>query len=184
MGFSWILRQIGETCSNSSNTCDAGLICGSCPANGNTRPRCTLVQPTSPTTKVPHIVFPDICLDFLCWFLDQVKGLPFNKYSWLTTHNSYARTGSTSGTGSVLLAPTNQEDSVTNQLQVCNGILISLLAEYFKILELLQNGVRGLMLDMYDFNNDIWLCHSFGGNCYNVTAFVSSSVYTSQFELE
>ncbi|KAG9151468.1 hypothetical protein Leryth_015076 [Lithospermum erythrorhizon] len=24
---------------------------------------------------------------------------------------------------------------------------------------------------MYDFNNDIWLCHSFGGNCYNVTAF-------------
>ncbi|KAG9151469.1 hypothetical protein Leryth_015078, partial [Lithospermum erythrorhizon] len=35
------------------------------------------------------------------------------------------------------------------------------------------NGVRGLMLDMYDFNNDIWLCHSFGANCYNVTAFVS-----------
>ncbi|GAA0148489.1 hypothetical protein LIER_43007 [Lithospermum erythrorhizon] len=24
---------------------------------------------------------------------------------------------------------------------------------------------------MYDFNNDIWLCHSFGANCYNVTAF-------------
>lgn len=37
----------------------------------------------------------------------------------------------------------------------------------------LQNGVRGLMLDMYDFNNDIWLCHSFGGRCYNYTAFVS-----------
>lgn len=29
------------------------------------------------------------------------------------------------------------------------------------------------MLDMYDFNDDIWLCHSFGGKCYNVTAFVS-----------
>ncbi|KAK6128991.1 hypothetical protein DH2020_037264 [Rehmannia glutinosa] len=27
------------------------------------------------------------------------------------------------------------------------------------------------MLDMYDFNNDIWLCHSFGGKCLNVTAF-------------
>lgn len=29
------------------------------------------------------------------------------------------------------------------------------------------------MLDMYDFENDIWLCHSFGGKCYNFTAFVS-----------
>ncbi|PKA57374.1 PI-PLC X domain-containing protein [Apostasia shenzhenica] len=27
------------------------------------------------------------------------------------------------------------------------------------------------MLDMYDFESDIWLCHSFGGNCYNFTAF-------------
>ncbi|KAG1327985.1 PI-PLC X domain-containing protein [Cocos nucifera] len=34
-----------------------------------------------------------------------------------------------------------------------------------------NNGVRGLMLDMYDFENDIWLCHSFGGKCYNFTAF-------------
>ncbi|KAL3526788.1 hypothetical protein ACH5RR_011444 [Cinchona calisaya] len=122
---------IGETCSNSSsNSCDAGLTCGTCPANGNTRPRCTRIQPISPASKV--------------------KGLAFNRYSWLTTHNSYALSGSTSATGSVILAPTNQEDTVTNQL---------------------KNGVRGLMLDMYDFNNDIWLCHSFGGKCYNVTAF-------------
>lgn len=28
------------------------------------------------------------------------------------------------------------------------------------------------MLDMYDLQNDIWLCHSFGGNCYNIAAFV------------
>nr|GMC57732.1 PI-PLC X domain-containing protein At5g67130-like [Ipomoea batatas] len=35
----------------------------------------------------------------------------------------------------------------------------------------LLNGVRGLMLDMYDFNNDIWLCHSFGGKCFNLTSF-------------
>ncbi|KAH7374010.1 hypothetical protein KP509_17G083500 [Ceratopteris richardii] len=27
------------------------------------------------------------------------------------------------------------------------------------------------MLDMYDFMDDIWLCHSFGGVCYNFTAF-------------
>lgn len=28
------------------------------------------------------------------------------------------------------------------------------------------------MLDMYDFNGDIWLCHSFRGQCFNFTAFV------------
>ncbi|KAH0862132.1 hypothetical protein HID58_079343, partial [Brassica napus] len=33
------------------------------------------------------------------------------------------------------------------------------------------NGVRGFMLDMYDFENDIWLCHSFDGMCFNFTAF-------------
>uniref|UniRef100_A0A2N9HSB1 Wall-associated receptor kinase galacturonan-binding domain-containing protein n=1 Tax=Fagus sylvatica TaxID=28930 RepID=A0A2N9HSB1_FAGSY len=49
----------------------------------------------------------------------EVKGLPFNRYSWLTTHNAYARIGVKSGTGSVILAPTNQEDSITSQLQVC-----------------------------------------------------------------
>ena len=37
-----------------------------------------------------------------------------------------------------------------------------------------QRGVRGLMLDMYDFRNDIWLCHSFAGICQNFTAFVSA----------
>ncbi|KAL4275498.1 hypothetical protein AHAS_Ahas20G0113200 [Arachis hypogaea] len=31
--------------------------------------------------------------------------------------------------------------------------------------------LRGLMLDMYDFENDIWLCHSFGGQCFNATLF-------------
>lgn len=29
---------------------------------------------------------------------------------------------------------------------------------------------------MYDFTDDIWLCHSFGGKCLNVTAFVSTSM--------
>ncbi|MED6170402.1 hypothetical protein PIB30_030487 [Stylosanthes scabra] len=121
------LKQIGETC---SDKCDAGLTCQTCPANGNTRPRCCRTQPTSPTSKV--------------------KGLPFNRYSWLTTHNSYALAGARSATGSFIIAPMNQDDKVADQL---------------------KNGVRGFMLDMYDFMNDIWLCHSAEGKCYNFTAF-------------
>lgn len=80
----------------------------------------------------------------------QGTGLPFNNYSWLTTHNSFALAGAVSATGAAIITPTNQEDSVTAQL---------------------KNGIRGLMLDTYDFNNDVWLCHSFGGKCYNFTAF-------------
>ncbi|XP_048335477.1 PI-PLC X domain-containing protein At5g67130 [Ziziphus jujuba] len=121
--------KIGETCSKDGE-CDSGLRCEKCDANGNTRSRCTRIQPLHPTSKV--------------------KGLPFNQYSWLTTHNSFAMSGAKSATGSVLVSATNQDDSVTSQL---------------------TNGVRGLMLDMYDFNNDIWLCHSFGGKCYNFTSF-------------
>ncbi|MED6222783.1 hypothetical protein PIB30_067747 [Stylosanthes scabra] len=119
----------GQTCVADKN-CDAGLHCETCVANGNLRPRCTRIQPMNPTSKV--------------------KGLPFNHYSWLTTHNSFARLGQKSATGALILSPTNQQDSITDQL---------------------NNGVRGLMLDLYDFQNDIWLCHSFGGKCYNYTAF-------------
>ncbi|XP_012079241.1 PI-PLC X domain-containing protein At5g67130 [Jatropha curcas] len=121
--------KLGETCS-SNNECEAGLRCEACPANGNTRARCIRTRPLSPTSKV--------------------KGLAFNKYSWLTTHNSFALINSKSQTGTILLSPSNQEDTVTSQL---------------------NNGVRGIMLDVYDFNNDIWLCHSFGGNCFNYTAY-------------
>ncbi|RWW12859.1 hypothetical protein GW17_00023455 [Ensete ventricosum] len=59
-------------------------------------------------------------------------------------------TGASSATGTSLFTFTNQLDNVTSQL---------------------NNGIRGLMLDMYDFENDIWLCHSNGGQCYNYTAF-------------
>ncbi|XP_022763388.1 PI-PLC X domain-containing protein At5g67130-like isoform X2 [Durio zibethinus] len=129
------LEQEGQTCVANSN-CDSGLHCETCLANGNLRPRCTRIQPVNPTS--------------------QAKGLPYNRYSWLTTHNSFARLGERSATGSLILAPTNQQDSITDQLN------------WFSVL---QNGVRGLMLDMYDFQNDIWLCHSFGGQCFNHTAF-------------
>ncbi|MCL7048487.1 hypothetical protein MKW94_004877 [Papaver nudicaule] len=122
--------KVGQICAKNSN-CDKGLHCETCVANGHPTPRCTRIQPTNPISKV--------------------KGaLPFNKYTWLTTHNSFALLGQKSQTGSTIIAPQNQQDSITGQL---------------------NNGVRGLMLDTYDFNNDIWLCHSFGEKCYNFTAF-------------
>lgn len=97
---------------------------------GKNQPICTRGQSTIPTTVV--------------------NGLPFNKYSWLVTHNSFSIVDFPPLPGVQRLTVYNQEDTVTNQL---------------------RNGVRGLMLDMYDFNNDIWLCHSFRGQCYNFTAF-------------
>ncbi|XP_047983071.1 PI-PLC X domain-containing protein At5g67130-like [Salvia hispanica] len=130
--------QIGDFCLT-SKSCDAGLHCETCLANGNVRPRCTRIQPINPLSKV--------------------KGLPYNSYTWLTTHNAFARLGVKSATGSIILSPQNQQDSITDQL---------------------NNGVRGLMLDMYDFENDIWLCHSFGGNCFNYTAFVPATTVLNE----
>jgi len=50
---------------------------------------------------------------------------------------------------------------------------IILLSKIFSILLmshfLLQNGVRGIMLDMHDYYGDIWLCR---GPCTIFTAFV------------
>ncbi|KAF8714732.1 hypothetical protein HU200_027250 [Digitaria exilis] len=122
-------RKVGQSCALDRN-CDAGLHCETCVADGNVRPRCTRVVPVDPQTKA--------------------KDLPFNRYAWLTTHNSFARLGQRSQTGVAIATPWNQQDTVTEQL---------------------NNGVRGLMLDMYDFRNEIWLCHSFGGICQNFTAF-------------
>ncbi|MQM23399.1 hypothetical protein Taro_056459, partial [Colocasia esculenta] len=143
-------KKVGEICLLDRN-CDAGLHCETCVAVGNVRPRCTRIKPTDPQTKG--------------------RGLPFNRYSWLTTHNSFARLGERSATGAVVLAPTNQQDTITAQLNVCS----SHLSLFHKVNQLgswlLHNGVRGLMLDMYDFQNDVWLCHSYGGVCYNVTSF-------------
>ncbi|XP_062176550.1 PI-PLC X domain-containing protein At5g67130-like isoform X2 [Alnus glutinosa] len=85
----------GQTCF-SNKDCDSGMHCEICVADGVRPRRCTRTRPTSPTS--------------------EVKGLPFNRYSWLTTHNAYARRGVKSGTGFVILAPTNQEDSITRQL--------------------------------------------------------------------
>ncbi|XP_074332915.1 PI-PLC X domain-containing protein At5g67130-like isoform X2 [Apium graveolens] len=120
----------GQTCLLDKH-CNDGLHCRNCIITGNIRTRCIRMRPLIPTT--------------------MVLGLPYNRYSWLTTHNSYAKTGSNSKSAtSTILAPECQQDTVTNQL---------------------KNGVRGFMLDMYDYENDVWLCHSFGGKCYDYTAF-------------
>ncbi|XP_009373787.2 PI-PLC X domain-containing protein At5g67130 [Pyrus x bretschneideri] len=85
---------------------------------------------------------------------DQFKllnnSLPFNKYAFLTTHNAFAIEGEQSHTGIPRVTFNNQENTVTQQL---------------------NNGVRALMLDTYDFKDDVWLCHSFNGQCYDFTAF-------------
>ncbi|GAB2259875.1 hypothetical protein Droror1_Dr00010730 [Drosera rotundifolia] len=79
-----------------------------------------------------------------------IGGLAFNKYSWLVTHNAFSNVNAPPLPGVERITFYNQEDTVSNQL---------------------RNGVRGLMLDMYDYEGDIWLCHSFGGQCFNFTAF-------------
>nr|XP_018687011.1 PREDICTED: PI-PLC X domain-containing protein At5g67130 [Musa acuminata subsp. malaccensis] len=121
--------KLGETCLFNSD-CDPGLHCETCLANGNFRLRCTRVKPKSP--------------------IAEGVGLPFNKYAWLTTHNSFALLGAPPLTGKQNVAEKNQQDSVTEQL---------------------EHGVRGLMLDMYDYDSDIWLCHSYEGKCFDALAF-------------
>ncbi|XP_077211515.1 PLC-like phosphodiesterases superfamily protein [Tasmannia lanceolata] len=123
--------QLLDPCSTRTD-CSSSLYCGTCPASGKDQPTCIRGQVTTQPTSI-------------------VKGLPFNKYSWLVTHNAFSIVDAPSLTGVPRVTFYNQEDSVTNQL---------------------RNGVRGLMLDMYDFEDDIWLCHSLGGKCYNFTAFV------------
>lgn len=121
--------QLLDSCYTAGD-CGSGLYCSTCPAVGQNQPVCVRGQ----ATRVTSIV----------------NGLPFNKYTWLTTHNAFSIIGEQSYTGTARVTFYNQEDTVTNQL---------------------NNGARGLMLDMYDFMGDVWLCHSFGGQCYNFTAF-------------
>ncbi|XP_021910192.1 PI-PLC X domain-containing protein At5g67130 [Carica papaya] len=118
---------IGEECA-SDKDCGAGLYCFSCALG------------------------PSRCVRSI--YTDQFKllnnSLPFNKYAFLTTHNSFAIRGEPPHTGIPRVTITNQEDTVTQQL---------------------TNGVRALMLDTYDFKGDVWLCHSFQGKCHDFTAF-------------
>ncbi|XP_030481677.2 PI-PLC X domain-containing protein At5g67130 [Cannabis sativa] len=121
--------QLLDECS-SDGDCAPGLYCFSC-IEGFSGLRCVRSKIT-----------------------DQFKllnnSLPFNKYAFLTTHNAYAIENEPSHTGVPRFTFTNQEDTITQQL---------------------NNGVRALMLDTYDFRGDVWMCHSFGGKCYDYTAF-------------
>lgn len=49
----------------------------------------------------------------------QIGGLPFNKYTWLVTHNAFSIVDAPLLTGPERITFYNQEDSVTNQLRVC-----------------------------------------------------------------
>ncbi|XP_004491886.1 PI-PLC X domain-containing protein At5g67130 isoform X5 [Cicer arietinum] len=123
------LVQLLDEC-NADEDCGAGLYCSSC-AFGFSGSRCVRSSIT-----------------------DQFKllnnSLPFNKYAFLTTHNSFSIEGEPSHTGVPRITQIDQQDNITQQL---------------------NNGVRALMLDTYDFDGDVWLCHSFKGNCYAFTAF-------------
>ncbi|XP_057769850.1 PI-PLC X domain-containing protein At5g67130-like isoform X2 [Salvia miltiorrhiza] len=116
--------KVGDNCSSDSD-CGPGLYCFSCEA-GFDGSKCVRTAATNQFTLLNN-------------------SLAFNKYAFLTTHNSFAIDD-----GKPRLTFTNQEDNVTQQL---------------------TNGVRALMLDTYDFEGDIWLCHSFGGQCHDYTKF-------------
>lgn len=121
--------KVLEQCSKNED-CEGGLYCFSCP-QGYRGSRCVRSTATSPFKLLNN-------------------SLPFNKYAFLTTHNAFAIDGEPSQTGVPRITTTNQEDSITQQL---------------------NNGVRALMLDTYDFDGKVWLCHSFGGKCRKFTAF-------------
>ncbi|KAL0540642.1 hypothetical protein IC582_020652 [Cucumis melo] len=122
--------KVGDECS-SSEDCGDGLYCFSC---------------------IPTFFGGSKCVRST--YTNQFKllnnSLPFNKYAYLSTHNSFAIEGEPSQTGVPRVTLNNQEDTISQQL---------------------NNGVRAFMLDTYDFLGDVWLCHSFGGKCYNYTAF-------------
>ncbi|KAL2651818.1 hypothetical protein R1flu_019946 [Riccia fluitans] len=100
------------------------------------------------TCPVSNVTTP-ICIRDQTTALLNISSLPFNKVAWLATHNSYSIVGAPELTGTRITFY-NQEDTVTDQL---------------------NNGVRGINLDLYDFKNDIWLCHSFNGECFDFTSF-------------
>ncbi|KAK6155001.1 hypothetical protein DH2020_009249 [Rehmannia glutinosa] len=121
--------QVMDDCSTDKD-CGAGLYCYSCEA-GFPGSRCVRAKATN---------------------LFQIvnNSLPFNNYAFLTTHNAFAIDGEPSHTGVPRITITNQDDTITQQL---------------------NNGVRALMLDTYDYEGEIWLCHSFGSKCRDYTAF-------------
>ncbi|KAH7374012.1 hypothetical protein KP509_17G083600 [Ceratopteris richardii] len=86
--------QLNDECSVDTD-CSRGLFCSSCDADNSTSSSCHRYQATNVTA---------------------IKGgLPFNRYSWLTTHNSFSIVGEPMLTGPRFTFY-NQQDSITNQL--------------------------------------------------------------------
>ncbi|CAL1408537.1 unnamed protein product [Linum trigynum] len=133
--------KVGDKCS-SDQDCGAGLYCFSCLEKVTAGAICV----RSTTTNQFQLLN---------------NSLPFNKYAFLTTHNAFAIDGYPQHTPIPRVTETNQEDSITTQL---------------------NNGVRALMLDVYDFQGDIWMCHSFGGKCYDFTAFGPAIDFLKEIE--
>ncbi|XP_057531125.1 PI-PLC X domain-containing protein At5g67130-like isoform X1 [Amaranthus tricolor] len=120
-----------ENCSENSD-CGEGLYCSKCQYPKPSFSGATCVRST--VTNQFKLVN---------------DSLPFNKYAFLTTHNSFAIRGEPHNIKAPRVTFTNQEDSITQQL---------------------HNGVRALMLDTYDYKGEIWLCHSLR-KCHAYTAF-------------
>ena len=83
-------------------------------------------RPTHPShthCKLLPFSFGLLQLQFLCdfplWDTLQVSELPFNKYTWIVTHNSFSIVDAPPLPGVQRITFYNQEDSVTNQLRVC-----------------------------------------------------------------
>jgi hypothetical protein len=74
------------------------------------------------TTKISS-VYLDLMLIDSIFILGQNNSLPFNKYAFLTTHNAFSIEGEPSHTGVPRITEINQEDNITQQLNVCYLIL-------------------------------------------------------------
>ncbi|KAM3271495.1 hypothetical protein ACQJBY_041974 [Aegilops geniculata] len=166
--------NIGDKCSTSAD-CGAGQWCFDCePELAGSH--CVRSAATNPFQLVLYIgITFSTCIEI------SNNSLPFNKYAYLTTHNSFAIVGEPSHTGIPRITFDNQEDTVTDQLNVASASSDKIhLLFYLSYLTSInshhncnvpQNGVRALMLDTYDFKGDVWLCHSSGGKCNDFTAF-------------
>ncbi|KAJ8437027.1 hypothetical protein Cgig2_010372 [Carnegiea gigantea] len=91
--------QLLESCSANTD-CAPGLYCGNCPAASRPQPVCTRGQANIPTSII--------------------SGLPFNRYSWLVTHNAFSNVNAPPLPGVQRVTFYNQEDTVTNQLRLCD----------------------------------------------------------------
>ncbi|RWW62909.1 hypothetical protein BHE74_00029943, partial [Ensete ventricosum] len=109
--------QLLEECSTDGD-CRAGLYCFSCPS-GFSGSRCVRSTVTDQFKIVVLLLFSSFVAPLL-----QNNSLPFNKYAYLTTHNAFAIDGEPSHTGVPRITITNQEDTVTQQLNVVLRIFI------------------------------------------------------------